>query len=65
MCCKKCGMGMSVALLVLGVAFLLKDLGVWNFWGLNWWTAMFLLAAVAMFGTHCCKECCDMRHKKK
>jgi hypothetical protein len=48
-CCK----GFAVVLLVLGILFLLKDLQVWNFWGINWWTVLFLL-----FGIKMCIICC-------
>ncbi|NQV09064.1 hypothetical protein HQ529_04390 [Candidatus Woesearchaeota archaeon] len=43
--------------LVFGVLFLLQDLGVWAFWGVNWWTVLFLLAGVGTFGTTGCPTC--------
>ena len=42
--CKLCA---TIALL-LGIIFLLQDLGKWDFWGINWWTVAFLL--VGLFG---------------
>ena len=36
----------GLLLLVLGVLFLLQDLGKWNFWGVSWYTALFLLMGV-------------------
>jgi len=37
--CKGC----SLVALIVGVLFLLQDLGIWDFWGINWWTVGFLL----------------------
>ncbi len=55
--------------LVLGVLFLLRDLNVWGFWNVSWWTAMFLVAGMIMYGSTCCPECqtacCDMPAKGK
>lgn len=41
----KCGMCGWLVLLV-GVLFLLQDLGYWDLWGLHWWTVLTLLAGV-------------------
>jgi len=29
-------------ILIVGVLLLLRDLGQWDFWGVNWWTLAFL-----------------------
>ncbi len=42
-CDTKICKGCSLVALIVGVLFLLKDFGVWNFWGINWWTVGFLL----------------------
>ncbi|MEK6835914.1 MAG: hypothetical protein AABX55_02730, partial [Nanoarchaeota archaeon] len=45
--------------LVVGVLFLLRDfgwLGGWDFWGVQWWTAVFLLVGLGVL----CK-CCDSK----
>ncbi|MBI3032342.1 hypothetical protein HYY69_02610 [Candidatus Woesearchaeota archaeon] len=55
-CAKCCKLG-AVLVVVLGVLFLLVDLGKWDFWGINWWTALFLVCGVVCFGKSCCKEC--------
>ncbi|MFC1723807.1 hypothetical protein ACFL0V_06720 [Nanoarchaeota archaeon] len=68
MCCTKCGKGMAAVLLLLGILFILRDLGVWNFFNIQWWTALFLVAGFAMLGMHCCPECremCETKHGKK
>jgi len=63
--CKKC-MGLTgILLLLLGIAFLLVDLGVWSFWGLKWWTAIFLLFGLKMLCASKCKECCEVPEKGK
>lgn len=49
-------------LLVFGVLFVLQDLGVWSFWGLNWYSVAFLVGGLAMVGMSCCtacQSCCD------
>ena len=55
--CKKCGKLFSLLVLVLGVLFLLQDLGQWNFWGVSWYTALFLLLGISHLGTGYCKDC--------
>ena len=40
--------------LVVGVLFLIGDLGGWGFWGIHWWTVLFLLMGL---GVLC--NCCD------
>jgi len=55
-CAKCCKMGGGLFLLV-GVLFLLVDLGMWDFWGIQWWTAAFLLLGVGKLGIAHCKAC--------
>lgn len=55
--CKKCGTLCGVIVLIVGVLFLLQDLGVWRFWGLNWYTVLFLIAGIGMIGHATCPEC--------
>ncbi len=31
---------------IVGVLFLLQDLGVWNFWNISWYTVGFILAGL-------------------
>jgi hypothetical protein len=59
----------GILLLVAGVLFLLRDLNVWNFWNISWWTVAFILFG---FGGWCgtkCADCCtvagDMPKKKR
>jgi len=53
-------------LLLLGLAFLLVDLGVWTFWGVKWWTALILLAGISKLGMCHCKDCkCEAEGKKR
>ena len=47
----------GVSLLVLGVIFLLKDLGTWDFWGISWWTALFVVVGVGQIGSSKCPNC--------
>jgi len=56
---------MSGALiLVVGVLFLLRDLGIWNFWDVQWWTALFLLFGLGKLCGAGCPECKSMCKKK-
>jgi hypothetical protein len=64
MCCDKCKKLCAVLLLVFGILFLLRDLNVWNFWNIQWWTVVFVLAGLGTFGTCCCPECKKAAKKK-
>jgi len=44
-------------LVILGVIYLLVDLGVWGFWGIQWWTALLLFAGATVLATRACKDC--------
>ena len=59
--CNKCLTICSVLFVVLGVLFLLQDLGIWGFWGVSWYTALFLVWGISMFGSKNCPECQAMR----
>ncbi len=59
--CEKCGKVLGILLLVLGVLFLLRDINVWNFWNIQWWTALFILAGVVYLATGSCGDCKKMR----
>lgn len=57
--CDKCGKMGGLLLLLLGVAFLLVDLGVWDFWNINWWTVGFIYlggTGLAMASCGTCKK---------
>jgi len=55
-CVKCCKVG-GTLFLAAGLLFLLQDLNVWTFWGLNWWTVAFLLVGLAKVGMAHCKDC--------
>ena len=63
--CGKCSKLTAFLLVLAGVLFLLVDLGVWNFWNLQWWTVLFLIVGVTAFGMSCCGDCKEMRGMKK
>jgi len=63
--CTKCrGIG-GILFLIFGIILLLKDLNVWNFWGINWWTVLFVLLGLGMLATSGCKECNTEMKKKR
>jgi len=63
--CPKCNAINGWGFLVLGVLFLLVDLGVWAFWGISWWTALFLWIGVGAYGHGHCKDCLAIMSGKK
>lgn len=62
--CKKCMMIGGVAFLVLGVLFLLQDLKIWSFWGISWYTALFVVVGVGHLGSSKCPDCEAVRMGK-
>lgn len=63
--CKKCLTLGGVSFLVLGVLFLLRDMNIWNFWGIQWWTALFIVIGVGQLGSANCPDCQAIRKGKK
>lgn len=64
--CKKCGKMFGAIILLIGIAFLLVDFGVWTFWNLKWWTLVFLFMGLKVFCVCNCPECeKEMKGKKK
>ena len=63
--CKKCNMMNGLLLLVVGILFLLKDLGQWTFWNISWWTIVFLLMGVGGLCMNSCKDCQAVMYGKK
>ncbi|MBI5881443.1 hypothetical protein HZB90_04905 [archaeon] len=55
----------GVVLLVLGILFLLRDLNVWNFWNIQWWTVVFIMIGLFKICISCCPECKIEAKKKK
>lgn len=51
-------------LLALGAAFLLVDLGVWDFWGVQWWTAVLLYFGLGKLAKSNCKACKKMKKRR-
>ncbi len=62
--CKKCQGVCAFVLLLLGVLFLLRDLGIWNFWNIQWYTALLLWLGLASFGMRTCADCQAMMKRK-
>ena len=55
----------GISILVLGVLFLLRDINIWNFWNIQWWTALFVVVGIGQLGSANCKNCQAMRMGKK
>ncbi len=58
--CKKCATLSGGLAILLGIAFLLADLGLWTFWNINWWTGAFLLLGFVFLLQANCKSCQDL-----
>ena len=65
MYCKKCMVVCGAIFLVLGVLFLLRDLGKWDFWNIQWWTALFIAMGVGHLASSKCPECEVARSGRK
>jgi hypothetical protein len=58
----------GLLVLALGVLFLLRDIGVWDFWNIQWWTAAFIIggfASIGMAGCPGCQACSCAAEPKK
>ena len=55
----------GVAFLALGVLFLLQDFKVWGFWGISWYTALFVVVGIGQLGSSKCPDCQATREGKK
>ncbi len=55
----------GASFLVLGVLFLLRDFGIWGFWNIQWWTALFLVWGIGSLGSAGCPDCKAMREGRK
>jgi uncharacterized membrane protein len=63
--CEKCSKLSGGLFIVFGVVLLLQNVGVWSFWGIQWYTILFLLAGLMMLGKTKCPMCVDSKPKKK
>ena len=63
--CNKC-IGISGwIILILGILFLLADLGIWGFFGINWWTALLIVWGICALFSKGCPDCQALRNPKK
>ncbi|MBW2986988.1 hypothetical protein KY336_00415 [Candidatus Woesearchaeota archaeon] len=37
----------GIIVLIIGIMFLLVDLGKWDFWGVQWWSIAFIILGLA------------------
>lgn len=61
--CNNCVKWCGISALVLGILFLLVDLGVWTFYNIQWWTAVLVVFGVGGIGSAGCKACQALRKK--
>lgn len=55
--CKHCSKFCGWLWLIFGVIFLLQNLGTWDFWGIQWYTVLFVLMGMSCIGKSKCKDC--------
>lgn len=58
--CKKCMTIGGAVFLVLGLLYLLADLKLiegWNFWNIQWYTALFLAVGAGHLASSKCPDC--------
>ena len=63
--CSKCMRVGGAIFLILGIVFLLRDVNIWDFWGIQWWTALFVVWGIASLGSSKCPDCMAVRGEKK
>lgn len=63
--CKKCMKIGGAIFLILGIVFLLRDLDIWDFWNIQWWTALFVVWGIGSLGSANCPDCQAMRSGMK
>ena len=62
--CHNCKQHSGIGLLIIGIAYLLVDLGVWTAWGVSFWTTLTIYVALAMFLSTLCADCKIDKKKK-
>ena len=62
--CNKCMKIGGAIFLVLGIVFIMKDMGKWDFWGINWWSAVLLVYGLVHIASSMCKDCEAVRKGK-
>jgi len=55
--CNKCSAIGAWTALVVGILFLLRDLNVWDFWNIQWWTVLFIVWGGATLCSKSCPDC--------
>lgn len=55
--CEKCCKVSAWIFLVVGVLFLLSDLGMWSFFNIKWYTALFVIVGLVGVAQGTCKAC--------
>ncbi len=63
--CAKCHRACGWIVFILGVLFLLRDFGIWDFWGVSWWTALFLVCGFGGIAQAGCKDCQAIMSRKR
>tara|TARA_Y100000310_G_scaffold288707_1_gene314612 strand:+ start:55 stop:249 length:195 start_codon:yes stop_codon:yes gene_type:complete len=61
--CEKCGKVCAIIFLALGVLFLIADLTSWNFFNIQWWTALFVAIGVIGLASNHCEDCQTTKKK--
>lgn len=54
-CCASSKMWTGVILLVIGILYLLQDMGTIRWWTYSWWTVAFLIMGLKKLCWSCCR----------
>lgn len=46
--------------LMFGVLFLLRDLNVWDYWNIQWWSIAFLMLGLTILLSNTCPKCKEL-----
>jgi hypothetical protein len=65
MMCSKCNKINAALFLLFGLIFLLGDLAVWDFWGIQWYTVLFVMLAGMFWAKSSCPSCQTCNAKRK
>jgi len=63
--CNKCIKICGWTFLVLGILFMLQDFGIWYFWNISWWTALFVVMGIGSLASVKCPDCQAIKSPKK
>ena len=62
--CGKCHKVTAWLFFLVGLALLLVDFGVWDFWGITWYAAVIFVVGLTGVAQTFCRDC-EMANKRR